>query len=126
MSLSEMKVDVRDDGRTLVVHIGGYLNSSLGEEVEKIVGAKIGGGARHLLLNFGQTRMVNSIGISFIIGVVEKVMEEQGRLAFCEVNRLNKDLFQVTGLTKYVQSFETEREALDFLSGTAEDRFREA
>jgi anti-anti-sigma regulatory factor len=70
--------------------------------------------------------MVNSIGISFIIGVVEKVMEEQGRLAFCEVNRLNKDLFQVTGLTKYVQSFETETEALEFLSGTAEDRLREA
>jgi anti-anti-sigma factor len=126
MSLSDMKVDVIDDGRTLVVHIGGYLNSTLGEEVEKLVGSRIGGGARHLLLNFGQTRMVNSIGISFIIGVVEKVMEEQGRLAFCEVNRLNRDLFQVTGLTKYVRSFDTEREALDFLSRKAEDAVREA
>lgn len=125
MSLSEMKVDVKDDGRTLVVHIGGYLNSSLGEEVEKLVGTRMCNGARRLLLNFGQTRMVNSIGISFIIGVVEKVMEEQGRMAFCEVNRLNRDLFQVTGLTKYVRSFETEGEALEFLSRSPEEGMRE-
>jgi anti-anti-sigma factor len=116
MNFPKMKVDTRDDGRTLVVYVGGYLNSSLGEEVEKIVGSKLEGGTRRLLLNFGETRMVNSIGISFIIGVVEKVIEGEGRLAFCEVNRLNRDLFQVTGLTKYVQSFETEGEALAFLS----------
>ena len=119
MILPHTHVITRDDGRTLVVYVGGYLNSSLGEEVEKIVGSKLEGGTRSLLLNFGQTRMVNSIGISFIIGVVEKVIEGEGRLAFCEVNRLNRDLFQVTGRTKYVQSFETEGEALAFLSRTS-------
>ncbi len=119
-----MKLETKDDGRTVVIYVGGYLNSSLGEEVEKVVGAKLEDGTRHLLLNFGQTRMVNSIGISFIIGVVEKVMEGQGRLAFCEVNRLNRDLFQVTGLTKYVRSFDTEGEALAFLSGAAENGVR--
>lgn len=111
----DTKISTKDAGGTLVVYVGEYLNSSLGEEVEKTVGSQLEGGMRPLLLNFGQTRMVNSIGISFIIGVVEKVMEERGRLAFCEVNRLNRDLFQVTGLAKYVQSFETEKEALEFL-----------
>ncbi len=114
------KLLTRDEGETLVVYVGGYLNSLLGEEVEKIVGSRIHQrGARRLLLNFGQTRMVNSIGISYIIGVVEKVMEGEGRMAFCEVNRINRDLFQVTGLSKHVPSFDTEQEALEFLSGNA-------
>ena len=113
------KILTKDEGGTLVVYVEGYLNSFLGEEVEKIVGSRFEGGARRLLLNFGQTRMVNSIGISYIIGVVEKVMKREGRMAFCEVSRINRDLFTVTGLSKYVRSFDTEREALEFLSGTA-------
>ncbi|MBP2674868.1 MAG: anti-anti-sigma factor [Deltaproteobacteria bacterium] len=120
MMLANAKVDTRTQGGTLVVYVGGYLNSSLGEEVDKVVGVQVDGGMRRLLLNFGQTRMVNSIGISFIIGVVEKVMEERGRMAFCEVNGINRELFQLTGLAKYVQSFDTEEEALAFLSGPAD------
>jgi len=119
MMLTNAKVLTRDEGDTLIVYVEGYLNSYLGEEVEKLVGTQLGGGARRLLLNFGQTRMVNSIGISFIIGVVQKVMNEEGRMAFCEVSRINRDLFQVTGLAKHVRSFDTEREALDFLAGNA-------
>jgi stage II sporulation protein AA (anti-sigma F factor antagonist) len=113
------KLLTRDEGETLVVYVGGYLNSFLGEEVERIVGTQFQGRMRRLLLNFGQTRMVNSIGISYIIGVVEKVMQGDGQLAFCEVSRINRDLFSVTGLSKYVRSFDTEQEALAFLSGNA-------
>ena len=37
------------------------------------------------------------------------------KMAFCEVSRINRELFRVTGLEKYVRSFETEKEALDYL-----------
>ena len=112
-------IRIREEGDTLVVCVGGYLNSLLGEEVEKVVRAKLDEGGRRILLNFQGTRMVNSIGISFVIGIVEKVMEQEGRMAFCGVSRINRDLFRVTGLEKYVRSFETEKEALDYLAGNA-------
>lgn len=112
-------IEIREEGNTLVVSVVGYLNSLLGEEVEKVVRARLDGGGRRILLNFQGTRMVNSIGISFVIGVVERVMEREGRMAFCEVNRINRELFRVTGLEKYVRSFETEKEALDYLAGNA-------
>ena len=112
-------IRTREEGGTLVVSVGGYLNSLLGEEVEKAVRAQLEVGGRRILLNFGSTRLVNSIGISFVIGIVEKVMEREGRMAFCGVSRINLDLFHVTGLAKYVPSFETEKEALDYLSGNA-------
>jgi anti-anti-sigma factor len=110
---------IRDEGDTMVVCVGVYLNSLLGEEVEKVVRARLDDGGRRILLNFQGTRMVNSIGISFVIGIVEKVMEQEGRMAFCDVSRINRDLFRVTGLEKYVRSFETEKEALDYLAGNA-------
>jgi anti-anti-sigma factor len=112
-------IRIREEEDTLVVCVGMYLNSLLGEEVEKVVRARLDDGGRRILLNFQGTRLVNSIGISFVIGIVEKVMEREGRMAFCEVSRINRDLFRVTGLEKYVRSFETEKEALDYLSGNA-------
>ena len=112
-------IRTHEEGDTLVVCVGGYLNSQLGEEVEKVVRARLDDGGRRILLNFQGTRLVNSIGISFVIGIVEKVMEQEGRMAFCELSRINCDLFRVTGLAKYVRVFETEKEALDYLSGNA-------
>jgi len=112
-------IRVREEGDTMVVSVGGYLNSLLGEEVEKVVRAKLDDGGSRILLNFDGTRLVNSIGISFVIGIVEKVIEREGRLAFCGVSRINRDLFRVTGLAKYVHSFDTEKEALDYLAGNA-------
>ncbi|HZL98033.1 MAG TPA: STAS domain-containing protein [Terriglobales bacterium] len=112
-------IRIREEGDTLVVYVGGYLNSLLGEEVEKVVRARLDEGGRRILLNFKGMRMVNSIGISFVIGIVEKVMEREGRMAFCEVSRVNRDLFRVTGLEKYVRSFETEKEAFDYIAGNA-------
>ena len=112
-------IRTRDAGETLVVYVAGYLNSLLGEEVEKVVRDRFDAGGRRVLLHFGDTRLVNSIGISFIIGIVEKVMEREGRMAFCEVSRINRELFQVTGLAKYVRSFERENEALEYLAGEA-------
>jgi len=114
-----LMIRTRLDGKTLVVYVGGYLNSLLGEEVEKVVRERFDVGVRRVLLHFGDTRMVNSIGISFVIGIVEKVMEGEGRMAFCEVSRINRDLFQVTGLSRYVPSFETEKDALEYLVGSA-------
>jgi anti-anti-sigma factor len=112
-------VVIREEGATMVVCVGGYLNSLLGEEVEKVVRARLDQGGRRILLNFQGTRLVNSIGISFVIGIVEKVMELEGRMAFCELSRINCDLFRLTGLAKYVRSFETEKEALDYLAENA-------
>ena len=112
-------IEIREEGDTLVVCVGGYLNSLLGEEVEKVVRARLDDGGRRILLNFEGTRLVNSIGISFVIGIVERVMELEGRMAFCELSRINCDLFRVTGLAKYVRSFDTEKEALDYLTGNA-------
>jgi anti-anti-sigma factor len=112
-------IQIREEGGTVVVCVGGYLNSHMGEEVEKVVRAKLDDGVRRILINFQGTRLVNSIGISFVIGIVEKVMEQESRLAFCALSRINRDLFRLTGLEKYVRSFETEKEALDYLAGNA-------
>ena len=42
-------IRIREEGDTLVVCVGGYLNSLLGEEVEKVVRARLDDGGRRIL-----------------------------------------------------------------------------
>jgi len=112
--VSYLTVRTRDAGNAVVVYVDGYLNSLLGEEVERVVQELLNTGGQRVLLNFGETRLINSIGISFIIGVVEKIMERNGLLAFCSLSRMNRELFQMTGVARYVRAFDTEDDALAY------------
>jgi anti-anti-sigma factor len=110
-------VKTREAGEgTSVVYVNGYLNSLLGEEVERVVHDALEAGRPRIVLNFEGTRLINSIGISFIIGIVERMAERNGTLAFCSLNRINQDLFRVTGVSRYVRAFDSEEEAIAFFA----------
>jgi anti-sigma B factor antagonist len=110
-------VKTREAGEgTSVVYVNGYLNSLLGEEVERAVHDILEAGRPRVVLNFEGTRLINSIGISFIIGIVERMAERNGTLAFCSLNRINQDLFRMTGVSRYVRAFDSEEEAIAFFA----------
>ncbi|MBI5342391.1 MAG: STAS domain-containing protein [Deltaproteobacteria bacterium] len=117
--MSYLNVRTRQADGALVVYIDGYLNSLLGEEVERVVQETLDSGMRNFLLNFEGTRLINSIGISIIIDIVEKIMERNGMLAFCALSRINRELFQMTGVARYVRVFEREEEALGYFGTSA-------
>ena len=113
--MSYLTVATREANGTQIVYVNGYLNSLLGEEIERIILQFVGAGKNRILLNFEGTKLINSIGISFIIGVIERMMERNGTMAFCSLSPINRELFHITGVARYVKSFETEDEALAWL-----------
>lgn len=117
--MTYLTVKTREAGEgTSVVYVDGYLNSLLGEEVERVVHEMVETGNPRIVLNFGGTKLINSIGISFIIGIVERMMEREGSMAFCSLNRINREIFQMTGVSRYVRAFDSEEEALAFFRQT--------
>jgi anti-anti-sigma factor len=118
-NVSYLKVRTRSAGDVFVVYIDGYLNSLMAEEVERVVLETLDSGGRKVLLNFEGTRLINSIGISIIIDIVEKFMERNGILAFCALSKINRELFQMTGVARYVRAFELEEEALGYFRQSA-------
>ena len=115
--MSYWTVKTRDAGEgTSVVYVNGYLNSLLGKEMERVVHGVLDAGRPRVVLNFEGTRFINSIGISSIIGVVEKMSERQGTLAFCSLSRVNQELLRITGVSRYVRAFDSEEEALSYFA----------
>ena len=115
--MSYWTVKTRDAGEgTSVVYVNGYLNSLLGKEMERVIHGVLDAGRPRIILNFEGTRFINSIGISSIIGVMEKMSERQGTLAFCSLNRINQELLRITGVSRYIRAFDSEEEALSYFS----------
>ena len=103
-------VDRRDG--LAVIYTEGYINNQGGEEIARVAYKLIDEGYRVLLLNLGGTKIVNSIGISILIEIIEKMLEINGRLGFCCLTPTIEKTFHIMGLAQYAPIFSDEPSAL--------------
>jgi len=61
-----------------VLYTEGYINNQGGEEIARVAYDLICEGYRSLLLNLAGTKIVNSIGISILIEIIEKTFHIMG------------------------------------------------
>jgi len=107
-----LKVRVDRRGGLAVVYTEGYINNQGGEEIAQASNTLIEEGYRTLLLNLAGSKIVNSIGISILIEVLERMLELEGRLAFCNLTPTIQKTFHIMGLTQYAQVYPDEAAAL--------------
>ncbi len=106
------KVTSRQAGKFIVITVEGYINNLAGERILDEFNRWTAEGCRHFVLNLEKTQLVNSIGISILIEMIEKAQELQGSIAFCSLLPIIAKTFKIMGLTQYAQVYETEAEAL--------------
>lgn len=106
------KIVVERRGDVAVFWTDGYINNQGGEEIARQAYAQLDSGAQALVLNLEKTRIVNSIGISILIEVLEKVMDRKGVLAFCNLTPTIDKTFRIMGLAQYASIYPTEEQAL--------------
>jgi len=101
----ELKV-VHQDGTLAVMEIAGYINNEAGEAVAIRARELLAAGHRKLLLDLRATRIINSIGISLLLEVLEAILEVSGTLAFCSLSPSIAKTFQIMGLAQYARIFD--------------------
>ena len=95
-----------------VVYAGDYVNKLSGQRIERECLNKLEDGCRALVISFRETELVNSIGVSILLGVIDIAEQHGARLVFSDVNRHTLKLFELLGLTRHVSLAESEEEAL--------------
>ena len=104
-------------GTTAIVYASDYLNKLTGEKIERECRRQLSCGCRALVIDFSDTKLVNSIGISILLGIIDVAEKSGARIVFSEVNHQTVELFEMLGLTRHVVLAKDEREALINLSG---------
>jgi len=106
-------------GTTAVVYASDYLNKLTGERIERECKRQLDSGCRALVINFCDTELVNSIGVSILLGIIDVAQKNDARVVFSDLNQQTVQLFEMLGLTRHVVLARDEEEALLTLSEVA-------
>jgi anti-anti-sigma factor len=99
--ISEEETANADDKRA-VVFAGDYLNKLSGEQIERECQQRLGEGCTELVVNFSRTEIVNSIGVSILLGVIDSARGTGAKVVFSDVKQETAELFDMLGLTRHV------------------------
>ncbi len=92
-----------EQGDTAIVHAGDYLNKLSGERIERECRDRLKSGCREIVVDFSQTEIVNSIGVSILLGVIDSAAGTGARVVFSDLNQDTVELFEMLGIIKHVE-----------------------
>jgi anti-sigma B factor antagonist len=120
MSEERIKIsrDFLSDGVGLI-SAAGYINNEGGQAIADAATELISDGCGTLLIDLDGTRIINSIGVSILLEILEKLMDEKGRLAFCNLTPTIAKTFEIMGLVQYATVYPDRETAQTALQGDA-------
>jgi anti-anti-sigma factor len=91
--------ELHDD--VLVINTSGYVNNEGGEKIAEEFDNHFENGIKKVIINLEKSKVVNSIGISFLIEIIDKLNEEDGKLIFTNLESAIDKMLTIMGLFNY-------------------------
>jgi anti-sigma B factor antagonist len=106
--MSEDRINISKD--RLAADVGliaaaGYINNEGGQAIADAATELMEEGCSTLVIDLEGTRIINSIGVSILLEILEKLMDEKGRLAFCNLTPTIAKTFEIMGLVQYASVY---------------------
>tara|TARA_B100000029_G_scaffold470961_1_gene510256 strand:+ start:410 stop:754 length:345 start_codon:yes stop_codon:yes gene_type:complete len=114
--MAEFTLTKRKEKNIFIIETNGYLNNIGGEKIAEVCYEEIDKGTKNFVLNLENTKVVNSIGVSILIEIIEKLQDIDGRLGYYNLAPIVEKTFNIMGLTKYSSVFQSENEAIEEMS----------
>ena len=115
-----MTADFSLDKKLFTSHVqidtSGYINSEGGQRILDVVNTALEDGRRHVILNLSGSKVVNSIGISYLIEVMEILMNSGGKLVFTNLDPSVDKALKIMGLFSFSLHAASVEEARKLLS----------
>ena len=114
--MSDSIKNIEEKNGVIVISTSGYFNNVAGEAVLEIFNEKIDSGSKNFLVDMADSKVVNSIGVSILIEIIEKLQGVDGKLAFCNLAGIVEKTFNIMGLTKYCEVYDSIDSGVEKLS----------
>lgn len=102
--------ELRDN--RLVIATSGYVNNVGGEAIATEFNKHFANDVRQIVINLGDSKVVNSIGMSFLIEIIEKLQEVEGKVIFTNMDPAVEKMLTIMGLFEFAGKAATVEEAL--------------
>ncbi len=96
----------------LIMNTEGYVNNEGGEKILQEFQKHFDQGIKQVIIDLEQSKVVNSIGISYLIEVIEKLNEAGGKLIFIHLTPAIEKTLTIMGLFAFAGNEPTLEDAL--------------
>ena len=108
----QFSMEVSVNNKTVILRTNGYLNNVAGENISEECYKQMDDGKINFLLDLTNTKMVNSIGVSILIEIIEKLQDVDGKLGYCNLAPIVEKTFNIMGITQYSKVYSSEEDGL--------------
>ena len=91
--------EVRDN--RLIIATSGYVNNVGGEAIAKEFDRHFENHVTQIVINLAQSKVVNSIGMSFLLEIIEKLQDTGGKLIFTNLDPAVEKMLTIMGLFEF-------------------------
>ena len=109
--------ELRDN--CLIITTSGYVNNVGGEAIAEEFGKHFENGVKQIVINLADSKVVNSIGMSFLIEIIEQLQEVDGKLIFTNVEPAVEKMLKIMGLFNFAGNEKNVDDALAALASEA-------
>ena len=110
--MAEFTLSTQYEEEIVIIETNGYLNNIGGEKISEVCYNEIENGKKLFLLDLQNTKVVNSIGVSILIEIIENLQDIDARLGYFNLAPIVEKTFNIMGLTQYSTIFESKKEAI--------------
>ena len=100
----------------LVISTSGYVNNVGGESIAKEFSKHFESGTKQVIINLEQSKVVNSIGMSFLIDIIDQLNDVGGKVVFTNLDPAVDKMLAIMGLFQFAGKEKSVDDALKVLS----------
>ncbi len=108
--------NVQENNGVVIIATEGYFNNVAGDAVLEVFNQKLEEGKVNFLIDMSDSKVVNSIGVSILIEIIEKLQSVDGKLAFTNLASIVEKTFNIMGITKYCEVYDSVDSGVEKLS----------
>lgn len=111
-----MDINYEIDNRNLIVQLYGELDHHIAEEVREEIDLTINQNSiKNVIFDFTEMNFMDSSGVGVVIGRYRKVSKLGGKVAAINLNSQVRKIFDLSGMNKIIQIYNTYEEAVSSL-----------
>jgi len=96
----------------LVISTNGYVNNVGGEAIAAEFQRHFADGVCNIVVNLANSRVVNSVGMSFLIEIIEQLNDSGGRMVFTNLDPSVEKMLAIMGVFNFAGKEKTVDDAL--------------
>lgn len=99
----------------LVIKTSGYVNNVGGETIVKEFEKYFNNGITNVVIDLADSKVVNSIGISYLLEIIEQLIEKKGKLVFTSMDSAIDKSFTIMGMFHFAEKADSVEDAMKLI-----------